>query len=75
MDHDLAPAIELVCQEVSECNVETAVWLDRKSQRIWNHRLTRSDYEGVRDRTNYTLPKRAQQMSRKSIWLPIRYRL
>ncbi len=74
MDHDFAPAIERVCEEKSQCTIETAVWRRptdrwapsileggyRKRYRIWNHELTDAEYWQVRDRTNYTLPKSAR---------------
>ncbi len=74
MDHDFAPAIERVSKETSEPTIETVVWRKRNVERaptivgddfrqrhsIWNHELTESDYNDVRDSTNYTLSRAAR---------------
>jgi uncharacterized LabA/DUF88 family protein len=63
-DTDLLPAIELVAELKGQGAVEVAAWVPQHGsvkrlrlpgRELWCHMLTRTDYEHVRDETNYSL--------------------
>jgi uncharacterized LabA/DUF88 family protein len=63
-DTDLLPALEAVCElrrAWGEPQLEVACWspltkrLRVHGYTIWCHRIDRSDYEAIRDKTNYTI--------------------
>lgn len=68
-DTDLLPAIELVAEMKGHGAVEVAAWVPVQQRgsvqrlrlpghELWCHMLTLTDYEHVRDETNYSLPGR-----------------
>lgn len=67
-DTDLIPAIEAVLDGNNGVQVEVAGWrsdyyrqrLSLPGRNIWCHWLQRSDYENVRDDTDYTQPSNPQ---------------
>lgn len=63
-DSDLIPAVEQVLDGDNGCTVEVAGWrseryrqrISIKGRNIWCHWLLESDYEAVRDDTDYNVP-------------------